>query len=186
MFATSFPRRLAAFGLCALLACGALGCSSKTPKTAGVVGTVAPEITGEDLDGKELQLTDFRGSVVVLEFWGDWCGPCRSTYPHLRELGKRLESEPFAIVGVNSDTQLDRLKHVIEKQNIRWRSFWNGPKGPRGPIARTWGVDEWPTILVLDPKGVVRYRGSDGDMAAVEQVVDELLGDLNPQVGAAK
>jgi len=173
-------------GLFASVAFSGLGCSSRAPKTAGNIGQVAPEISGEDLDGQEFSLSDFRGSVVVLDFWGDWCGPCRSTYPHLCKLAKRLESEPFAIVGVNSDTQLERLKHVIEKQNIRWRSFSDGPKGANGPIARAWGVEQWPTILVLDGRGIVRYRGVDGDMPAVEAMVDKLLAGANPQLGAKK
>jgi thiol-disulfide isomerase/thioredoxin len=179
-------RRAVLSGLVASAVLGAFGCSSRAPKTAGNIGEVAPEISGEDLDGQELKLSDFRGSVVVLDFWGDWCGPCRSTYPHLCKLAKRLESEPFAIVGVNSDTQLERLKHVIEKQNIRWRSFSDGPKGIKGPIARAWGVEEWPTILVLDGRGVVRYRAVGGNMSAVVAVVDKLLAGANPQLGAKK
>jgi hypothetical protein len=68
------------------------------------VGRPAPEITGEDLDGKPMKLSDYRGKVVLLTFWGHWCGPCRSMYPHERSLVKRLEGQPFALLGVNSDT----------------------------------------------------------------------------------
>jgi AhpC/TSA family len=74
------------------------------------VGKTAPDIVGDDLDGKPFKLSDYRGKVVVLDFWGNWCGHCIGMYPNERSLVKRLDDMPFALVGVNSDTDKAELK----------------------------------------------------------------------------
>jgi hypothetical protein len=85
-------------------------------------------------------------------------------YPHERSLVKKLAGRPFALVGVNSDQDLQALKAVLEKEQITWRSFWNGPQGQVGPISVDWRVRGWPTLFVIDHKGIIRnkYIGSPG------------------------
>ena len=67
------------------------------------VGKPAPEIDGPGLDGHPLKLSDYRGKVVVLVFWGSWCGPCMLQVPHERELAERHKDEPFALLGVDCE-----------------------------------------------------------------------------------
>src|SRR5262245_27843174 len=71
--------------------------------TTLAIGANAPDIVGEDLEGKPLRLSDFRGKVVLLAFWGTSCSPCMAEIPKERALRERYQSKPFAIVGVNSD-----------------------------------------------------------------------------------
>jgi hypothetical protein len=97
-------------------------------------------------------------------------------YPHERSLVKRLADEPFALIGVNSDADLEALEPVLEEQQITWRSFWNGPEGTRGPISKRWNVSSWPTIFVLDAEGKIRYKNVRGE--AMDQAVDALLDEL--------
>jgi hypothetical protein len=61
---------------------------------------------------------------------------------------------------------------VMEKENITWRSFWNGPDGTRGPISKAWNVRGWPTLYIIDHKGVIRHKhlGSPGDKALDEEI----------------
>jgi len=96
-------------------------------------------------------------------------------YPHERSLVKRLQNEPFALIGVNSDKDLDKLRPRMEEENITWRSFWNGPKGTGGPISAQWNVHGWPTIYVLDKQGVIRFKNVKGE--AMDEAVDELLAE---------
>jgi hypothetical protein len=93
-------------------------------------------------------------------------------YPHERSLVKRLEGKPFALVGVNSDRDKEALKKVLEKEEITWRSFWNGGS-TGGPISTAYRVRGWPTIYVLDAQGVIRYRDVRGE--AMDRAVDSLL-----------
>lgn len=97
-------------------------------------------------------------------------------YPHERSLVKRLEDEPFALIGINSDRDREELKKVMEQEGITWRSFWNGPEGTGGPISEAWGVRGWPSIFVLDADGVIRYRDVRGE--AMDAAVDQLLAEM--------
>src|SRR5437868_9251071 len=96
-------------------------------------------------------------------------------YPHERSLVKRLENRPFALIGVNSDRDRDELKKVLEEEKITWRSFWNGGS-TGGPISTKWNVHGWPTLYLIDAKGVIRHKfmGSPGD-EALDKHIDALL-----------
>ena len=96
-------------------------------------------------------------------------------YGHERSLVKRLEKAPFALIGINSDRDREKLKEVMKKESITWRSFWNGGS-TKGPISDAWKVTGWPTIYVLDGNGVIRYRNVRGE--AMDRAVDELLKEM--------
>ena len=92
-------------------------------------------------------------------------------YPHERSLVKRLANQPFVLIGVNSDPKA-RLRTAMKANNITWRSFWDGGS-TGGPIAKSWGVRGWPTIYVIDDRGVIRYKNVRG--AKMDTAVDQLL-----------
>jgi hypothetical protein len=96
-------------------------------------------------------------------------------YPHERSLVKRLAGKPFALLGVNSDKDRELLKDVMTEKEITWRSWWDGGS-TRGPIASQFNVSGWPTIYVLDSKGVIRYKGVRG--VAMDKAVDTLLAEI--------
>jgi hypothetical protein len=77
--------------------------------------------------------------------------------PHERSLVKRLQNKPFAIVGINSDKEREAARKACAEKGITWRSFWDGDT--RGPIARRWNVQGWPTLYLIDGKGVIRFKG---------------------------
>jgi hypothetical protein len=96
-------------------------------------------------------------------------------YPHERSLVKRLEGQPFVLLGVNSDRDREALKKVMKKQGITWRSFWNGGS-TQGPISSAWNVRGWPTIYVLDHIGVIRDKNVRGER--MDEAVDKLLAEM--------
>jgi hypothetical protein len=103
-------------------------------------------------------------------------------YPHERSLVKDMEGKPFALLGINSDTDKEKLKKAMEEEHITWRSWWNGPEGTGGPISTKWNVSGWPTLYILDHKGVIRhkYLGSPGDKVldqAIAKLVKEAEGE---------
>ena len=94
-------------------------------------------------------------------------------YPHERSLVERLRDEPFAIVGINSDGDREKLKPVLQAEKITWRSFWDGSTS--GPISTRWNVRSWPTIYVLDVEGRIRFKNKRG--SELDRVVDLLLAE---------
>jgi thiol-disulfide isomerase/thioredoxin len=150
------------------------------------LGKVAPEIEAKDLKGRKLRLSDYRGKIVVLSFWASWCGPCMQMVPHERAMSQRLEGKSFALVGVNGDETQTDADRAVAKENMTWRSFWNGG-GAEGPISTAWNVHGWPTVCVLDSKGVIRlkfegYGGKKSD-SLLDEIVDQLLKDIVGEPG---
>src|SRR5258708_33238422 len=101
--------------------------------------------------------------------------------PHERSLVKRLEGKPFVLLGVNSDESRKELKAVMKKEKITWRSFWNG--GTMGPISREWGISGWPTLVIIDAKGVIRHKFVGSPEGSV---LDELINELVKETEGAK
>ena len=101
-------------------------------------------------------------------------------YPHERSLVKKLADKPFALIGVNSDSDLESIRKITKEKNISWRSFWNGEKGTDGPISNKWNVSGWPTIYVLDAEGKIRYRNVRGP--AMDEAITELLAEMGHEV----
>ena len=108
-------------------------------------------------------------------------------YPHERSLVKKLADKPFALIGVNSDRDREKLKEVLQKEEITWRSFWNGETGTGGPISKEWNVHGWPTLVILDQKGVIRHRylGSPRDPEELDRAIEKLIdeGDQSRKSG---
>jgi hypothetical protein len=95
-------------------------------------------------------------------------------YPHERSLVKRLDGKPFALLGVNSDIDKEELKKAMEKEKITWRSWWEGHQ--QGPISTQWNVTAWPSIFVIDAKGIIRYKHVRGE--ALDNAVNALLREV--------
>jgi thiol-disulfide isomerase/thioredoxin len=148
------------------------------------VNQLAMPLEGEDVDGRQIKLSDHQGKVVVLDFWGDWCPYCRRIYPWKRQLASRFASRPFTMLGVNHEQTDDRNKAraLMQRQQFNWPNLWDGPaKGH--PISGKCQVNSLPAMLVLDHRGVVRWRGNPGDdktqkdvIALVEKLLDEREG----------
>jgi hypothetical protein len=101
--------------------------------------------------------------------------------PHQKALVERHKDEPFAIVGVNTDSDKDDYEKKVAEYGVTWRSSWQG--GMDGPVPTTWGVDSYPTIFVLDADHVIRYLDARGPQLG--RVVEELLAELEAGKKAA-
>jgi hypothetical protein len=95
-------------------------------------------------------------------------------YPHERSLVEKLSGKPFALIGVNSDTDREKVKQVIAEKGLTWRSFWNGG-GTEGPISTAWNVRGWPTVYLIDHRGTIRWKSVGVDEAVLDRELEALL-----------
>ena len=100
--------------------------------------------------------------------------------PHERSLVKQLKGKPFALIGVNSDDEIDVARNAVEKLEINWRSFWNGEKGTFGPISTKWNVDSWPKTYLIDAKGIIRYKDLKGEK--LDEAIKKLMAEAGHEV----
>ncbi|MFO0887629.1 MAG: sigma-70 family RNA polymerase sigma factor [Isosphaeraceae bacterium] len=143
------------------------------------VGKPAPEIDAADIDGKPMKLSDYRGKVVALVFWGSWCGPCMAEVPHERELVARYQGRPFALLGVNCNEPVEAARKAIADNGMSWPQ-WHDGEDQGGPIVSRYHVRAYPTILVIDGQGIIRRKDARGE--SLDRAVDELIKEIeSPQ-----
>jgi peroxiredoxin len=139
------------------------------------VGNQCPQIAGDDIDGKPIKLTDFRGKVVLVNFWGTWCPPCRKLIPHEKEMMLRqYKGRPFTILGVAQDSP-EALRDFMINDPLPWPNIVDSSKS----ISDPWQIDVVPSMMLVDQNGVIRRRWFDGVepekvWEAVEQAVKEV------------
>jgi thiol-disulfide isomerase/thioredoxin len=120
------------------------------------IGKTSPEVVSHNLDDKEVKLSDYRGKILILDFWATWCGPCRQMIPHSRQLVEKMKDKPVALVSVSCDAEKETLTKFIEKEPMPWTHWWEGVKSDS--VLNVWNIQGIPTVYVIDPKGVIRYK----------------------------
>lgn len=163
-----------AFGLFAV-AC------SKTDSTppagsSAELNSVAPDFTLKDLTGRNISLSDYRGKVVLLEFWATWCPPCKASVPALIALKQKYEQKGFVVLGLSIDTDSDALEQVRKfsiAHNITYPVLLANEATPK-----TYNVISIPTSFLIgkDGKIVDIYKGySDEFSNRVSSQIEKLL-----------
>jgi RNA polymerase sigma factor (sigma-70 family) len=135
-------------------------------------GKPAPEIDGRDIDGKPLKLSDYRGKVVVVVFWGSWCGPCMREVPHEREMVEKYKGKPFALLGVNCRENAESARKTMAAEKMTWPQ-WHDGEDDAGPIVERYHVRGYPTVFVIDAQGVIRNKNAHGE--GLDQLVETLV-----------
>lgn len=98
-------------------------------------------------------------------------------YGYERSLVAKHADEPFALIGVNSDDSLETVRRAIKRNELNWRSFYDGKSGP---IARSWAIRGWPSIFLIDHAGKVRYTKV-REKSELDEAIDKLLVEARKQ-----
>lgn len=136
------------------------------------IGMIAPNFTMNDQNGKSLSLQQYRGKVVVLDFWATWCGPCRRALPHFKELWEKYKSKDVVFIGVSLDKDLNKWKQFIKDENMSWLHVADG-KFWENAVAQQYGVESIPSVWVLDKSGVIQGKNLYG--SSVESSIEQAL-----------
>jgi thiol-disulfide isomerase/thioredoxin len=158
---------LIGIGLICLETASVLAQEASQPRTA------APEWELTDLNGKLIRFSDFRGHVLILDFWATWCGPCRVEIPHFVELQKQYGDKGLTVIGVSLDEQgPDVVKKFVKRLAVNYPIVIGNEK-----VAEAYGgIVAIPTTFVIDRHGriVSRHIGYN-DKATFEKEVQSLL-----------
>ncbi len=156
-----------------------------TPISQALAGTEAevfrslrprtlPDVMGRRLDGIEEALSDYRGRIVLLNFWATWCGPCIAHLPKLRELVAELPADRFALVAISADEELGTVTRFIQEEPMPWTN-WHA--GKESDLGRLLGTRSYPTYVLADENGTILTRTGAMDsrfISLIEKVVEQL------------
>ena len=135
-------------------------------------GQPAPEFTLDDLDGQPVSLSQFKGQVVLIDFWASWCGPCINDLPYLRKVKEKTADWPVVFVNISLDADEDDWREAIDKHEIK--GVHVRADGWGAEVAKTYQVMGIPSYHLVNSQGLIAeihgLRGNtDATVAAIEQ-----------------
>jgi peroxiredoxin len=116
-------------------------------------GGNAPPLVLQDLEGRTHRLEDYRGKVVLINFWATWCDPCRAEMPALNKLRASLAGHPFAVLAVNLAESEGRVRRFMEQVPLDFPVLLDRDSG----VAKAWKARVLPVSFVVDTEGRIRY-----------------------------
>jgi thiol-disulfide isomerase/thioredoxin len=128
----------------------------ETAPRPGEIGSRLPSFQTADLNGRALSSDDFRGMVVLIDFWATWCQPCRKEMPGYQKLADRYGSRGFAVVGFKFDTMMDTEDPLAfaKKLDVRYLLAVASDEIKK----QFGGIDALPTTMIYDRRGILRYK----------------------------
>jgi len=156
---------------------------SAQKQSSPLIGKPAPSFTLKDLEGKQVSLSDFKGKVVLLDFWATWCGPCRRAIPHLEALHRKYKDQGLVVIGINHEKDHDKVK-AFSKEQISYVVLLDADEQ-----FKEYGIRGIPTAFYIGRNGTIQYREvgfSSQREKEVEQKVRELLGIKGDVVAVPK
>jgi peroxiredoxin len=127
---------------------------AKPVAAAAEVGTIAPDFSAPNPEGKSISLKESLGKVTIIDFWASWCNPCRAENPNVVALYNEFHSKGLNIIGVSLDKDAKKWKEAIAKDKLTWNQVSN-LKDFEDPIAVTYGINAIPSTFILDAKGTI-------------------------------
>ena len=146
---------------------------------------MVPPFSITTTDGQRISMDDLQGKVVLLDFWATWCVPCREALPHIRQVAKKFQGEPLVILSVSLDSEEQKWKDFIVKNEMTWPQYRDGSFG--GPIAKMFGVNAIPHTFTIDADGVLQDEHIDD--ASIEGKLKKLIAharELQPAEASTK
>jgi peroxiredoxin len=121
--------------------------------SSGMEGQQAPDFALKSSSGKNLRLSEYRGDVVLINFWATWCGPCRQEMPLLDELYTRYQRVGFNLLGVNIDDDSSRAMRMVDELGVHFPVLFDADK----EVSKLYDVEAMPVTVLVDREGKVRH-----------------------------
>ncbi len=127
-----------------------------------LIGTEPKPIGADDTAGKAIDLAEYKGKVVLLDFWATWCGPCVAELPNVLAAYEKFHGHGFEIVGISLDQDRAKLDKFVADRGMTWRQQFDG-KGWKNDVAVAWGVQSIPATYLIGPDGKIAAVGLRGE-----------------------
>ena len=124
-----------------------------TLAASSLEGQVAPDFVLRSATGENLRLSEYRGDVVLINFWATWCGPCRQEMPLLDDLYGRYQRVGFNLLGINIDEDSRRAMQMVQELGVNFPVLFDENK----EVSKLYKVEAMPVTVLLDREGTVRY-----------------------------
>ena len=121
--------------------------------SSDMVGQAAPDFALKSSTGENLRLSEYRGDVVMVNFWATWCGPCRQEMPLLDDLYTKYGRVGFTLLGVNIDDDSRRAMKMIEELSVSFPVLFDESKS----VSKLYEVEAMPVTVLVDKEGIVRH-----------------------------
>jgi peroxiredoxin len=133
------------------LACSAFAAAALA--ASGLTGQSAPDFALKSSSGENLRLSEYRGDVVLVNFWATWCGPCRQEMPLLDQMYTKYERVGFSLLGVNIDENSSKAMNMVSELGVSFPVLFD----TRKEVSKLYEVDAMPVTVIIDREGTVRY-----------------------------
>lgn len=121
--------------------------------SSGIEGQPAPDFALRSSSGANLRLSEYRGDVVMINFWATWCGPCRQEMPLLDELYTRYQRVGFNLLGVNIDDDSGRAMDMAKELGVSFPVLFDAQK----EVSKLYAVEAMPVTVLVDREGTIRF-----------------------------
>lgn len=145
----------------------------KADPTYELIGKPVPDFSATDLDGNPISLQEYRGKVVLLDFWAVWCGFCINEMPNLKRVYDTYKDQGFDIIGVSLDDEASELRDYIRENDLQWRQIYSGERWKDDPLAQQYNITGVPSQWLIDADGKLITHKARGEK--LEQLVVEAL-----------
>jgi thiol-disulfide isomerase/thioredoxin len=149
------------------------GCLMMSPAMAGVITGTAPDFTLKSAGGENLRLSEFRGEVVLINFWASWCGPCREEMPLLDQLHNRYQSLGFTVLGVNVEEDPHKALRLLKDLHVSFPVLFDD----QSTVSRLYDIVAMPSTVLVDRNGNMRYLHK-GYQPGLEDVYAQQVREL--------